>query len=170
MSSKLLNFAGFQLGWFAAVLCAAAGRPWLGAAALAVLLALHYASCAQRARELRLGAEALALGVALDSALMASGALRCAGWPGAAWIAPAWLNLLWPLFAATLHGCFAWILGRKALASLLGALAAPLSYWAGVRMGALEFPRGLAPACAWIAAGWALALPWLVARAGPPRR
>lgn len=47
---------------------------------------------------------------------------------------PLWLLVIWAGFAISLHGSFAFLHNRFALASLLGAIFAPLSYVAGARL------------------------------------
>ena len=51
--SRWLNYAGFQLGWFACVGGAARGWAWAGPAAAAVLVGLHLAFAPDPKRELR---------------------------------------------------------------------------------------------------------------------
>jgi hypothetical protein len=57
-----------------------------------------------------------------------------------------------------------WLQPKLALAAVLGALAAPLAYYAAARFGALTLPRAL-PALGAEAAGWALLLPVLLSLA-----
>jgi hypothetical protein len=54
MIGKIVNFVGFQSGWFACVLGAAAGCPWLGLVVVAGVVALHLALRRPRGPELRL--------------------------------------------------------------------------------------------------------------------
>ncbi|WP_238376292.1 DUF2878 domain-containing protein [Marinagarivorans algicola] len=47
---------------------------------------------------------------------------------------PLWLMTIWAGFAISLHGSFAFLYKRFALASLMGAIFAPLSYLAGAHL------------------------------------
>jgi hypothetical protein len=68
---------------------------------------------------------------------------------------------MWALFATTLNVSLGWLQGRWVLTVVLGAMAGPLSYWAGVRMGAVQFVEP-AQAVAALAVGWGLATPLLL--------
>jgi hypothetical protein len=158
----LANALRFQIGWFAAVLGAAHGRPGTGAL-LALALAAWSLARAQAPRAtLALIALVTMVGGLWDSALGRWGGLRLQD-AGAAGLAPAWIFCLWALFATTLEVSLRWLQGRWALATLLGAVAGPLAYWGGARLDAarLEGPQTLAL----IALGWAALLPCFIVAA-----
>lgn len=136
---NLVNFALFQLGWFAAVIGAGRGHPWLGPTVIAAILALHVAAVGDRRGELRLLLTVALFGFVVDSVLSATDVLRYAGRP-VRWLCPPWVVALWALFGATLRHSMAWLRGRARLAALLGAICGPLSYLAGVRLHALSLP------------------------------
>jgi hypothetical protein len=163
----LLNFIAFQAGWFACVLGAAHGWPWSGTAAALAVVGLHAGRAARPRAELALAALAMAGGAVWDSGLALSGWLQYASAPAASpWthLAPPWIVAMWALFATTLNVTLRWLRGRWLLAALLGAVAGPLSYLAGVRLGAA---RLVEPALALgaLAVEWSLMLPALVALA-----
>lgn len=156
-----LNFVAFQLGWFACVLGAANGLPWAGAAVVAGVIALHVAWARRPAAEFRLVLAAMAIGLLLDSLLLATGWVR---YPSGAWLpgfAPYWIVAMWGLFATTLNVSMRWLRGRPLLAALLGVVGGPLSYLAGERLGGIVLVES-GPALAALALGWALATPWLM--------
>jgi uncharacterized membrane protein YfcA len=68
---------------------------------------------------------------------------------------------LWVLLATTLHRSMRWLQSGLLLPALLGAVAAPLSYLAGARLGALTLVQ-LRPALLAQAVGWAVLLPALL--------
>jgi hypothetical protein len=158
-----LNVLVFQAGWFACVLGAAHGYPWAGAATGAALAAAWIAQTPRPAAESGLAAAGIAAGACLDSALAATGLVKFAGAVPLPWLAPVWILALWMLFATTLNASLRWLRGRSLLACGLGALGGPASYWAGERLGALRLDG--AAALVAVAAGWALALPVLMALA-----
>ena len=158
----VLNFAAFQGGWFACVLSAARGTPWIGTAIAAAIVAVHVARSRNRAGEAKLVAIALALGAAWDSTLVAAGWVGFSSGTFVERAAPHWILALWALFAITLNSSLRWLRGSVAVAVGLGAIAGPLSYWAGERLGAVMFLQPLA-AIAALAAGWAVLTPALVA-------
>ena len=62
--------------------------------------------------------------------------------------------MLWLQFATLLHFGLRWLSGRYVLAAVLGFAGGPLSFWAGERVGAIEFASPgayLALACFWAA-------------------
>ncbi len=167
---SLLQFAAFQAVWFASVLGAARGQAWLGALALLPYLAWMLAGERARGRWLARWLAAGALGCLLDSALRVRGLivypLVPAGWP--TWLVPPFIASLWIAFATLPHVSLAWLAPRPALAVLLGALGGPLSFAAGVRMGAIEHGRSIVATNVALALEYALATPillrWLAPR------
>ena len=65
MIKTAANFITFQLGWFACVLGAANGMPWIGPAVCLPILALHLAWAARPVAEINLMAAALVFGLLL---------------------------------------------------------------------------------------------------------
>jgi hypothetical protein len=163
--SALLNFLGYQIVWFVAVLGAARGAAWPAIAALAAFAAWQLGVSRSRGPDLRLMGLALLCGMLLDGTLATSGLLRYAAPAPAVPTggAPLWILALWLAFALTLNHSLAWLRGRLGAAALLGALGGPLAYAAAARLtSAVVFssPRGLAVAA--LGAGWAAALFLLV--------
>lgn len=139
-----VNFALFQLAWFACVLGAASGRVGLGCGIAVVALAAHFAWwTADRRADLVLVGVAVAFGAIADSSLIALGRIEYVA-PLAGRFAPAWILVLWAWFAATQMHSMQWLQARPLLAIALGLVGGPLSYVAGERLDALRFvePRG----------------------------
>ncbi len=158
-----------QGAWFAAALLASG--PWHGVGALAnvVVLALHLAFSHHLSREVLRAAAALSLGVVVELIDQHLGWVEA---KQATWFPPWWLLSLWPVFAsAMMRGqALEWLTRRPVLAAVLGAVAGPLSYSGGARLGALELHgvRSLVT----IGVCWAVAMPLLtwLARALEPER
>lgn len=136
---NLANFLLFQLAWFAAVEGAARGSLWGGPLAVAVIVIVHLALVTEKGRELRYLLVVGLLGTAVDSGLFA---LDITAYPGTAstWsgpFVPPWIVSLWVAFATLPRFSMAWLVARPALAALLGAVGGPLSFYAGVRIGAV---------------------------------
>ena len=163
-AALILNFIAFQCGWFACVLGAAYGWPVAGAAAAAAIVAWHVMRAARPTQELKLIAIAVVIGVLWDRSLAVLGWIEFTSGTLLAGMAPPWILALWALFATTLNVSLDWLKGRWVAAALLGAVAGPLSYWAGVRFGAVEFVAPL-PAVTALAIGWGVMTPLLVAAA-----
>jgi hypothetical protein len=154
------NFAAFQIGWFACVLGAAHDLPWAGTIVAAVIIVTHAFSAARPLEELKLVAFAFLIGLAWDSGLVTLGWLDFKSGYLIYHMAPHWILALWALFAITLNVSLAWLKERLLTAAVLGAIAGPLAYWGGVRLGAVTFAEPM-PAAIALAAGWALFTPVL---------
>jgi hypothetical protein len=161
MNHKLINFVAFQLGWFACVLSAANGMPWLGLLVAGLIVVIHLQKAARPAREAQLVFLAVLAGLIFDSLLVLSGWLQYPGGTLVPGIAPYWILAMWALFATTLNASMSWLKSSLLLASVMGAIFGPLSYVAGQRLGALEFINFPASMIA-LSFIWALAMPLLM--------
>ncbi len=135
---QALNSLAFYLGWFACVVGAARGYPWLGPVAVPLLLTLQAPVVPAVMRRWRFLLAVGLLGASLDTGLALSGVMVFSQDWLPSWFCPPWLFALWILFASTLVGALRFLTERQGLASLLGAVGGPLSYWAGAALGALQ--------------------------------
>lgn len=143
----------FQLGWLA---CVAGGNRWAVAAG-AALLPLHYLWFGRSLREWALIGAFAAIGLGMDLGWQRLGLLQFAG-AGALGVPP-WLVVLWLIFTGTPFHAFAFLQRHLGLAALCGALAAPLSYVAGIALGAATSPHPAWQVAVAMAPAWALLLP-----------
>ena len=105
-----------------------------------------------------------ATGFLIESAMVIAGLIRfSAHWPMES-MAPAWMVALWVAFGASLPS-FADKLGvhRLKMAATLGAVAGPLAYLAGGRLGALQLVGSVSLSLPVISAVWATVMAGLVA-------
>lgn len=160
MTHPAVNVVGQQAGWFACVLGAAHGHPWLGAGVGITITAVHLAFVPDRRGELRLLALAALIGLVAESLLQRAGLLIYASpWRAVPWLCPPWIMVLWVQFATTLRYGFRWLHGRPALAMLLGAGGGPLAFRAGAALGAVRFAPEAWHSLAALAGVWAVAMP-----------
>ena len=159
-----INFVLFQLGWFACVLGAAHGRPWVGVLSVVCIAAWHLSRARLPRRELLLLALAAACGLLFDSALSLLGLAHFTSGVVVAGFAPLWMIALWVLFATTLNVTLRWLHGRSARAAARGCVGGALAYYSGVRLGAMSLTP-LATALAVVAVGWSLLTPLLLVAA-----
>lgn len=157
----ILNAVLIDIGWAACVLGAAAGVALLGPGVVALLVALHWGINRPCYGELSLIAFTTAFGLAVDSALSASGFFSFDGATVA--LAPLWLVALWTNLATAVNWCLGWMRGRLWLQSLFGAIVGPFAYYVGTRLGALEFPQPLGLTIGVLVIVWAVGLPIIYA-------
>jgi hypothetical protein len=161
MKRKFINFILFQAAWFAAVLGAAKGLPWLGPVAMVPVLGVHLALAEHRSGELNLLIAAGILGFLFDTALVAAGVFLPVAYLLPRPLSPPWMVSLWLNFAATLNVSLSWLRGRYILATVFGAIGGPLAYYSGARLGATEALPSLGGMLV-LALGWGIMTPLLV--------
>jgi hypothetical protein len=154
MAKLIVNTLLFQLGWFASVF--GGDSLWL-LVALAVVL-VHLLWTSSWAAEGKLLVSVFIVGSALDSFLLNMGVFDF-GEPRV--LIPLWLASLWLLLATTLNHCMAWTAQPWWRGSLLGAIAAPLSYYAGAQIAGVGLPYGTWQTLLLLAVIWALVMPVL---------
>ena len=149
---SLSNFILFQIAWFAAVLVPGEVSITIGLMALV----LHFAFISSfRLRELRFVIMAGVLGICVDVLLQNLGVLRFPGYEGyyAGGMIPAWLAVLWLVFATAVNHCLYWMRHHPVILFGLPPIAGAFAYAAADRFGALELGYGvwglLAMAVSW---------------------
>jgi len=165
VSPQILNYVLYQLGWFACVLGAAWGHPWIGSALGVVPIVVHVALAERRADALVLALWTGAVGLAADTLQIALGTLRFDVGTITATLPPPWLVLIWAQFAMTFHFGLRWLQLRPLRAALFGALGGPLAFLAGGRLGVVTLHPALWPSLVGLAIVWAAAIPAAVALA-----
>ncbi|NJO36321.1 MAG: DUF2878 domain-containing protein [Rhizobiales bacterium] len=146
---KWLNFILFQSLWFAAIL----GREqleWL----VVLLLALHIILAADLKDELRVVLLCAAVGVAADTMLTLAGVFIFDPAPSILPV-PFWLIGIWLGFAGTFRHSMSYLLAKPMIAIPAAAVAAPLSYLAGMKLGAVSFGLDIGTTAVVIGLLWA---------------
>lgn len=161
---SIMPWLAFQAVWLVCAVAAANGKGALGiAAALAfagVMITLSH-------RPLRdafiIGASGIA-GFLIESGLVIAGVIRFAApWPVET-LAPAWIVALWIAFGATLPSIISKLgAHRLRVAAGLGAVAGPLAYLAGARLGALHLVGSPTRSLVVLSVIWAAVMAGLVA-------
>jgi hypothetical protein len=124
-----INIIAMQIVWFACVLGAANGFPWIGTAIAIGIATLHLVRAPEPKLELQLMALALAMGLVLDSALISGGWIAFQNGELAPGLTTHWMLGLWLGFATTLNVSLRWLLRKPFAAIVFGALGGPLAYW-----------------------------------------
>lgn len=158
---QLANVVLAQMGWFAAVLGAAHGRPLWGMVVVVAVMAWHIAVSARPAEETRLVALVCLIGFVAETMHVALGNVGYPAGQPFAYLPPYWMIGLWGLFAIQLNVTLRWLRQREWLATVLGAIAGPASFASGVRLGGAQFIHAT-PALVELAITWAVLMPLLV--------
>jgi hypothetical protein len=158
--SKFWNFVFFQLGWFACVLGAASHQVLWAVLFTLAYIAFHIWRLDDPKDSFHLLLRALIYGVMADTLLVQLGYLSFQdAWPSPS-LSPIWMWVLWLLVATTINGSLSWLRGRPVLGAVLGGICGPLSYEAGIRMGAGQWgPEGKAIGFILVGVIWAIAIP-----------
>jgi len=162
--AKPLNYLFFQAGWFACVWGAGQGMVWLGPVFVTIVMAFQAGILTKMSqREVVFILLAVVVGLSLDTGMILAGVYtpvrKLVPWP----FAPVWIVALWVLFTASFRLSLQQLHGRPLLACLLGAVAAPLSYAAGGRMGAASMHPSFLKSYGTFGIVWGLAVPALFA-------
>ena len=158
--AKFWNFVLFQAGWFACVLGAANHQVLWAVLASLAYIAIHVWRSPSPKTEISFLIKALILGVAADTLIMHLGYIDFGdAWPSP-YLSPLWMWTLWVLVATTINSSLSWLRGRPILAAVLGGICGPISYEAGIRLGAGEWgPGGQLAGFILLGLIWAMAMP-----------
>lgn len=158
----LINACLFQLLWFAAIYGSAQGWLWPSLLLLAILAYWQLQPSRRAASDSRLMLIAFIMGLVIDSIWINLGLLSYSHQQPFSFLSPFWILALWIGLALTLNHSMAWLKIHPLLPALLGLISAPLSYFAGVRFGAVIYLQEPLLVSAYIGLAWAIALPILV--------
>lgn len=160
----LARWFGYQVVWLACALGAGRGASWPGILASLTFIAASLCFEPRRREALAVIAASGISGAVFETALLQGSLVNYgASWPSAS-LAPAWIIALWLAFGAVIPSMAAILGSRPARnAAAIAIVTAPLAYWAGARLGALEMLQPAWTGYVAIALGWAVLLPGLTA-------
>ena len=75
---------------------------------------------------------------------------------------PAWIIILWVGFSLTVNHSLKWLIAHPLLPALTGAIAAPITYFAGIKIGAVVYTEPVITVSIGLAIAWGVALTILV--------
>lgn len=150
-----INIYNAMLFHFAWLLCVIGGDT-VAIVTSFIVLAIHLRYVSGNLRELTLLLQVMLLGLVVDSLFIIAGVLTGAE---LLFLPPLWLIALWLVFATTLNHCLRWFQQHLPLAILVGAVAGPLSYWAGTRMSDFALGSPTVRSIIIVSLVWALIFP-----------
>jgi len=156
---NLFNIIGFQTGWWACVLGAKNGYPYLGPLVMSIFLFIHFARLENRNKELLFATLVGLIGTVVDTVLLQTGFIEYQG-VYANNIAPLWITAMWIGFAATINHSLVWLNNKWIMSFALGAIFGPLSYFTGIKFEALHFEISLLTMSV-LALLWGVVIPYL---------
>jgi len=155
---KIANFVLFQVGWFACIFGGASGHVVASVLFSLALVAISVWQTPFKKNALALFGKIGLYGLVGDTLLLQLGFLQFNSPVPFAFLSPIWMWILWILFASTLNQSMAWLLGKPLMGALLGGILGPLSYIAGVELGAASWGNKL-QAIVLIGFIWAIGMP-----------
>lgn len=162
MKSKVINLVVFQIAWFACILGAGFGLPWLGVVVVTLSAIGHLAFVRFDRAWMVLLLMAFTIGWGFDWLVLRSGAM---GYPEHVRLltaVPIWMPFMWVNLATTLHLSMAWLKRRYVIAVLFGFLGGPGAYFTGMKLDAVVLGDDLLRSLLIIGVEWAVAMPLLL--------
>jgi len=144
------------------VLAGAHHLPWLGTASALLIVIWHVLRADNGQTELSPVFIVVGIGALWDSLLVYTGLLQYPSGTLISGTAPHWIIAMWALFATTLNVSLRWLKYRPLTGAMLGAVSGPAAYFAGYKLGGVQFPD-MTPALLALAGGWAVLMPLLMA-------
>lgn len=160
MFRSIINIAGFQTGWFAAVLGAGNDMPWLGLVVMPLVLLIHIILSPHKKAETVFILLAGFIGFWVDTLLVHAGVFSPVQYLSPEPFSPPWMVVLWMGFATSMNASLKKLHGRYPLSALLGAFGGPSAYYGGAKLGATTMIPGTADLLV-LAVTWAAAVPAL---------
>lgn len=150
---KIINFAWFQCVWWLLIL-------FQSQAVVGVLcLMVFWLWLTPKVKsDATLILTLMVIGILVDSTLMNAGVFIFENYSNHL-VIPFWLALLWGAYAATLQHSMGVFEGKPWLCVVAGAIAAPLSYLGGAKLGAVEFGFSTSSTVLVLALVWSVVFP-----------
>ena len=163
LTKSFWNIISVNIGWLACILGAAKGYYWLGLVVVPILFVIHITAIERRKiRKIFIVAlAAIVIGFLMDTSLIIVGALEPNRWVMPAPFTTIWDLMIWANFSLTLNASLRFLQKRPLVAALLGAIFAPGTYYAGDRLGALNFSEPVFSSLLCIGVVWLFAMPCL---------
>jgi hypothetical protein len=155
-----VNLLAYQVAWFACILSAAQGMPWVGTALALSVVAGHVSTARSPKTELALIAAAGLIGWTWESILVQTGWIAYPSGNMITGFAPHWIVALWLVFATTFNVSLKWFKSHLAVVAAFGFIGGPLAFYAGEALGALTLTPTFGLAA--IAVAWGLLMPMLM--------
>jgi hypothetical protein len=126
------------------------------------LVGVHLWLATDRAMQVKLALVAASIGLVVDTAQLWGGMFVFQHGVVVTWLPPPWMSVLWMQFATTFHYSMRWMSRRYVLSACFGLAGAPLAFFAGERLGAIEFLPPRVAHYTVLAFAWSVTIPLLI--------
>lgn len=148
--------------WLACVAGSAEQLLWPAIVSCGVLALYQLHPKNRHPNDIKLVLISIALGLIVDSIWVQFGLMDFTDKRPFTNFAPAWIVILWVGFALTVNHSLKWLYIHPLLPAITGAVAAPITYFAGIKLGAVQYTASLVDVSLGLAIAWAIALTILV--------
>lgn len=149
---NVLNFVAFQLLWLLTVLVAAKDMAMYAIIGTLLFVTVQLIFSTWRLADFKLVVVGLVAGMLLDTLWLRQGWIVYASNSDSA-LAPLWIGCLWVNFMLTLNHSLSWLQQRLGWVVVCTVFAAPLSYYAASKLGAVSLSEPLLAviglSCSW---------------------
>ena len=158
----LINAMLFNLVWIACVAGSAQKLLWpaITSCGLLALYQLHPKN--RHPNDLILVWIGMVLGIVVDSIWVKLGYMDFTDKRPFENFAPGWIIILWVGFALTVNHSLKWLIAHPLLPAITGAIAAPITYFAGIKIGAVVYTESVVIVSIGLAIAWGMALTIMV--------
>ena len=152
-----------DLNWLICVVGSARGNEWIGPLVVFLWILIHLYFIGNKwESELLVILGAGVMGFLVDTLLGLSGAMRFYRYSLSGVTSPPFMVALWLSFATSLAFSLRWLQRRYFLGGVLGLVAGPLAYYAGMKLGAVQFNDNIIMAMVFIGIAWFASMPALL--------
>ena len=134
-----INAAIFQILWFACVLGGAKNLLWPSVLMGIVMVVWQLHPNNRHENDFAMVIAAIILGLVVDTSWTIFGLMEFKDPRPMAPFAPGWILIMWIGFALTVNHSLAWLSNHRLLPPLFGFVGGPLAYYAGLKLGAVEY-------------------------------
>jgi len=158
----LINAMLFNGVWIACVAGSAKQLLWPAIASVAVLAAYQLHPQNRHPNDIKLVIASVVLGIIVDTIWVKAGYMDFTDKRPFSNFAPAWIVVLWVGFALTVNHSLKWLTAHPLLPVITGAVAAPITYFAGIKLGAVVYTQSVTTVSVGLAIAWSISLTILV--------
>lgn len=167
LKNNIINFFALQVNWFVAIYGASKGVIWPCILITALFAWWQLNEKRRHPNDVRVIICAIFIGMTLDSLWQFAGLVQFVSSPLAP-LTPIWLLMLWITFALTFNHSLSWLKPKTLLATLLGFIFSPLTYWGGSRLGGMIYLENIWLVSAILGIAWAIVMYVLMHQANYP--